>query len=249
MLRICLIVAIVAGLAAGAVSFFKVQDIITTTRQARDDYNGKWTNEVSAHTKTKATLKKTTADLETTKKDLDQTRVALDAANTKVSELDKQNTDLTAKLEKASADRDTAQQELERWRGVGVTPDQVRGMIADLEKTRKERAALITENKVVSANRDDWRSKYENLVGTNGPVPLPDGLRGKILAVDPKYDFVVLDIGEDQGVKKRGEMMVDRNGKLLGKVRIYSVQKDRCVANIMPGWNRGEILEGDEVLY
>ncbi len=59
MLRICLIIAIVAGLAAGAVSFFKVQDIITTTRQARDEWNGKYTNEFAAHTKTKATLKKT----------------------------------------------------------------------------------------------------------------------------------------------------------------------------------------------
>ena len=69
------------------------------------------------------------------------------------------------------------------------------------------------------------------------------------MAVDPKFDFVVLDIGEDQGVLERGEMMVDRDGKLLGKVRIKSVEKDRCVANILPDWKRGEIMEGDEVLY
>jgi hypothetical protein len=44
-------------------------------------------------------------------------------------------------------------------------------------------------------------------------------------------------------------MMVDRDGKLLGKVRIKSVSKDRCVANIMAGWKNGEVMEGDEVLY
>jgi hypothetical protein len=59
-------------------------------------------------------------------------------------------------------------------------------------------------------------------------VLLPTGLRGKILAVDPKYDFVVLNIGEDQGAKERGVMMVDRDGKLLGKVRIKSSQRPLC---------------------
>jgi len=248
MLRICLIIAIVAGLAAGAVSFFKVQDIITTTREKRDEWNGKYTNEFNAHVKTKATLKKTTADLETTTKELTQTKSDLDAANTKVSELDKQKEDLTAKLEKATGERDTAQQELEQWRQLSITPAQVRGVISDRDKLQKEKAALIMENKLVSASRDDWMAKYNDLVGTNNAPPLPPGLRGKILAVDPKYDFVVLNIGSDQGVLKRGEMMVDRDGRLLGKVRIYSVEKDRCVANIMPGWTRGEIVEGDEVL-
>ena len=78
---------------------------------------------------------------------------------------------------------------------------------------------------------------------------MTDGLRGKILQVDPKFNFVVLDIGEDQGAKQRGVMMVDRDGKLLGKVRITSVSKDRCVANILTDWQRGNIMEGDEVLY
>jgi cell shape-determining protein MreC len=248
MLRICLIVAIVAGLAAGAVSFFKVQDIITTTRAARDEWNGKYTNEFAAHNKTKATLKKTTADLETTRKTLEQTKNDLDAATTKVAELDKQNSELTAKLDKATAERDDAQQRLERWRNL-PEPDQIRAIIADLERTRKEKTALMAENKLLLASREDWRNRYENLVGTTGPVPLPAGLKGKVLAVDPKYDFVVLNIGDDQGAKPRGEMLVDRNGKLLGKVRIYSVQKDRCVANILSDWKQGLIMEGDEVLY
>jgi hypothetical protein len=122
-------------------------------------------------------------------------------------------------------------------------------MIADLKALDKERKALVAENKLLLISRNELQARLEDLIDPNSAVPLPDGLRGKILAVDPKYDFVVLDIGEDQGVKRRGEMMVDRDGKLLGKVKIYSVQKDRCVANIMPGWNQGEILEGDEVLY
>ena len=65
--------------------------------------------------------------------------------------------------------------------------------------------------------------------------------------VDPKFDFVVLDIGEDQGVIPDGEMLVSREGKLVAKVVVRSVEKNRCIANILPGWKLGEVIEGDEV--
>jgi hypothetical protein len=34
----------------------------------------------------------------------------------------------------------------------------------------------------------------------------------------------------------------------VAKVRVSKVQKDRSVANIMPGWQLGEVLEGDQVI-
>ncbi len=248
MLRICLIVTILAGLAAGALTFTKVQDIITTTRQQRDEWHQKDTSEVAAHNTTKKTLTETKTKLETTQKNLAQTKSSLDAANSKVDDLTKNNTDLTAKLDKASADRDEAQQKLERWSGL-PDPAAIRGIMADLEKTRKAKEAVIGENKLLAAKVMEWVNRWDNYFHDTAPVILPTGLRGKILAVDPKYDFVVLNIGDEQGVKERGEMMVDRNGKLLGKVRIKSVSKNRCVANILPDWQRGQMMEGDEVLY
>jgi len=39
--RISLIIAILAGLGAGALTFTKVQDIITSTRTERDDWHKK----------------------------------------------------------------------------------------------------------------------------------------------------------------------------------------------------------------
>ena len=78
---------------------------------------------------------------------------------------------------------------------------------------------------------------------------LPVGLAGKVLVVDPKWSFVVLNIGEKQGAVRRGVLLVSRNSKLIGKVRISSTQAERSIANIMPGWKLGEIAEGDQVLY
>jgi len=95
----------------------------------------------------------------------------------------------------------------------------------------------------------EQEARWNRIFGSDTAVVLPPGLKGRVLAVDPKYDFVVLDIGDDQGVKERGEMMVSRQGKLIGKVRINSVRKDRCVATILPAWKRGEIMEGDQVIY
>ena len=54
--------------------------------------------------------------------------------------------------------------------------------------------------------------------------------------------------GEDQGVLERGELLVNRNGKLVAKVVVRSVQKDRCIANVLPGWELGEVMEGDQVI-
>ena len=78
-------------------------------------------------------------------------------------------------------------------------------------------------------------------------VKLPAELKGNVVVVDPKWDFVVLDIGATKGALEDGEMLVSRDGKLVAKVIIRSVQKDRCIANIMPGWKLGEVIEGDVV--
>ena len=43
-------------------------------------------------------------------------------------------------------------------------------------------------------------------------------------------------------------MLVNRNSKLVAKVRILKVEKDRCIANVVPGWKLGEIVEGDAAI-
>ena len=80
-------------------------------------------------------------------------------------------------------------------------------------------------------------------------VKLPAGLKGNVLVADPKYEFVVLDIGEKQGVLEDGKLLVNRRGKLIAKVRVKSVQSDRCIANVLPGWKQEDIMEGDQVVY
>jgi cell shape-determining protein MreC len=88
-----------------------------------------------------------------------------------------------------------------------------------------------------------------SLTNKEEDVQLPAGLKGHVAAVDPKFGFVILDIGEDKGVLANGIMMVARGGNLIGKVQISRVDKTQSIANILPAWRRGEVMEGDVVLY
>jgi hypothetical protein len=249
MLRICLIIAIVGGLAAGVINFIKVKEVIATVVQQRND-------ETAAKVTAQNDLRKTKADLAATKKDLDgtksklaQTTKDLQAATAKAADLDKQAADLTAQLAKTKADRDAAQQKLAQWDQMDMNPLQVKTMKEDNKKLIVERDSLTAENKLLIKKRNELQSKLDEFVGSDQPPVLPTGLKGKVLVVDPKYDFVVLDIGENKGVLPRGELMVDRDGKLIAKVRVSSVQKDRSIANIMPGWTQSDVMEGDQVIY
>jgi hypothetical protein len=45
--------------------------------------------------------------------------------------------------------------------------------------------------------------------------------------------------------------MVRRGDKLVGKVKIVTVEANRSVANVLPTWKQGDVAvaAGDQVLY
>ena len=96
---------------------------------------------------------------------------------------------------------------------------------------------------------NDLQQRLDQVLGTQVENPIePPGLKGKVIAVDPKYDFVVLDIGRDKSVVERGVMLVARDGKYIGKVKISRANRTESIANLMPDWMRGQVMEGDEVI-
>ena len=49
------------------------------------------------------------------------------------------------------------------------------------------------------------------------------------------------------GLKEDSELLVSRDGKLVAKVIVRTLEKGRSIANLVPGWKLGEVIEGDEV--
>ncbi len=251
MLRVALILAVLAAIGSLVVSFLvtepTVKDLRTnlaSTTQSLEETRG-------TLTKTEGDLKKTKTELESKSKELDTTKVQLDEASVAAANNKKRADQLDANLAKTTKERNEAQAELAQWQALGVKPDQVVQLRADLKKTSEAKLALEDE-KVIFLKRigrlENRLAKYE---APDEKVKMPDGLKGNILAVGPLQDFVLLDIGENQGVKERGEFLVRRGSKLIGKVAVVSVEANRAIANVIPAWRQGDvrIAENDQVLY
>ena len=145
-------------------------------------------------------------------------------------------------------ERDDAQAELAAYRATGLTPDQISAVNTQNKTLQKTLAGIEAENKLLGRKVTDLQTKLDRYTGLEKPVYLPAALKGKVLVFDPKWNFVILNVGGDQGVLQDGELLVNRNGKLVAKIKVSSVQKDRCVANVVPGWQIGELIEGDQVI-
>jgi hypothetical protein len=249
LLRISLIVAIIAGLAVGALNFVKVKEIIVQTRTERDNEKTQKETAQRELASTKNELQKTTTELTQTKDSLASATAAKEKAEKTADEQSKRASELSDQLATTKQSLADVQAQLAAYVATGFSPEQVLVLGKTLKRAQDDVAGAQDENRVLSRKIEKLEhalAKY-NPEGAP-PVPLPATLKGEIVVSDPKWNFVVLNVGEDQGVKQDGELLVNRNGQLVAKVRVTSVQKDRCIANVLPGWKITEVLEGDQVI-
>ena len=245
MLRISLIIALVAGIAALAVTQLRVAENIKTLTGERDQFKADSERTQKEALDAKKLAKEATAAADQAKKALETAKTELATASEKADQQEKRANDLASQVERLTQQRNEAQTELAKWKASGLTLEQITATLLENKKITGENNGLKEENKVLARKLLSVESELAYFTGADKKVQLPPGLKGKIIAVDPKYEFVVLDIGETQGVLKRGEMLINRSGRLVAKVRILSVETNRCVANILPDWKQGEPMEGD----
>jgi hypothetical protein len=247
LIRISLILAIVAALAAGVLNVVVVKDKITTLTVQRDTEK---TDKQTAQTqlaKTKTELTNTKKTLADTQQELADTKVERDRANDKAATEEKRANDLSDKLAKTTQERDDAQNSLAAYKATELTPDQVLKLSKTVKMAQEQIAVMNDEKIVMLRTITRLTNELNKYIGPDTYVKLPADLRGKVTVVDPKWDFVVLNIGEDQGVLENGELLVSRDGKLLAKVIVRSVQKNKAIANLVPGWKFSDVMEGDDV--
>ena len=248
MVRISLIITIVAGIAALAISQLKVDAKIKALESDLESTRQTLTTSQKAERKAKKEAKDATAAAEKAKKELETTKNDLLAASEKADQQEKRANELAGRLDKATLERNDAQAKLSAWEVLGRSIADLQAMMVENKKLLGENDGLKSENKVLGRTLTQVKSELDILTGVKSKVELRPDLKGKVIAVDPKYEFVVLDIGLDDGVLTRGEMLVNRSGKLVAKVRILTAEPHRSVANVLADWKQGEIMEGDVVL-
>jgi uncharacterized protein HemX len=245
LLRIFLILAILAGLGAGGVAFYEFNTQIPALAKQRDQEKEDKNKEIAAHNTTKKKLKDTEGKLAQTQQELADTKSDLTKATARADAQEKRATDLQDKLTKTAADLQDAQNTVAAYKSSGLSPDEVVKLDKNFKDAQKEIAVINGEKAVLARTLATTQAKLDKYEGRNPDILLPADLKGSVVVVDPKWDFVVLNVGADKGVIQDGEMLISRDGKLVAKVVVTSVQKDRSIANIVPGWKLGDVIEGD----
>ncbi len=186
----------------------------------------------------------------------EQAKLDLNAANTenasqaqRVTQTQQAVQSARAAEQAAEQERNTTRQSNEDYKNLGMEIAEIKRIRTKLPKVERALTTAKSERDIVTKDNSRMRAQIEKLAPPEKKPLLPHGLRGKIVSVDAKYQYVVLDIGKHHGVVPKGEMMISRDGSLLGKIKVTRAEADYSIANILQDWKADEPIEGDLVIY
>ena len=186
-------------------------------------------------------------------------------AEAELAQIQKEKADLQTKLDenqKEITSLQTPVQEAEKNPNASPTDNSATARGADLQSqvddlrrqldsAEKEKAFLSEKLQDIQDRADQPKEGKKRREVVRETAPRRTGLRGTILAVNQAYNFVVLNLGTRHGVESNAEMLVLRDGTLVGKIRISSVEPATAIGDIITGsLARGaQIQPGDNVIY
>jgi len=164
-------------------------------------------------------------------KDLESTKSALESTNSKL---------------KVTAEQLQAFEESLK----GKKPDELFQEINDLSEKVK---VAESEQKMLAAAREKSESELKKLKDQL-EMTKPGGaksvsLSGRILAVNPTWNFVILDLGKNDMVVEGLTMVIYRGEKMIGRIKTVTVDAQTSVADILSDTPARAIEVGDQVVY
>jgi len=196
------------------------------------------TEELTADNKKKEeALASETVNLDKLKSDLEDAQKQVADRDAKLSQ---QNNDLTAKNARIT--------ELEAKVNSTVQPASQED---DLKKQLAEKDVLTTSIQTkLKENETELASLRQHEADRKAKV-MRKGLEGTILAVNPSWNFVVVSLGDRNGVIENSELLIKRGSQLIGKVRVTSVEPSTSVADIVVNSVRAglSVQPGDKIIY
>lgn len=214
--------------------------------------------------KAKTDLTQAQSDLKASTENLAATTAQKDEATAKLSAseaaLAKANTDLTSASTKASEqdakiaalDADN-KQKTDRIRELEIAPDAGAAGAQDTQVIARVQE-LETVNSKLQTDLEGSRSQLEELrkeKQARQELKMRNGLEGRVLAVNQAWNFVVLNLGDKNGVVGNAEMLVKRGNQLVGKIRVTTVDPNSSIADIISSTVPAgtTIAPGDNVIY
>lgn len=190
-----------------------------------------------------------------------EAEVRATAIQNELTQLQTEKSELQTKLQANQAEVASLQRRIEEAGGsTAAHPDNPGAaspaeMQAQLDEARRQLESAERENAFLSdkiriAQEQKARVEEERKQRREASSSRP-GVRGTVLAVNQAYNFVVLNLGGRQGVEPNSEMLVIRDGTVIGKIRISSVEPSTAIGDIVTSsLERGvQVQPGDVVIY
>lgn len=201
---------------------------------------------------TSTDLKTSQATEEKTKKDLAETQV-------KAQELSLSADKLSKDLEVAKTDLDSTNSKLKMTaEQLQTYTDELKGkkpaeLFTELSDLSEKAKVAESENKLLANAKTKVEEELKKL-RTEVEMTKPGSsksiaLSGKIVAVNPTWNFVILDLGKNDSVVEGLTMVLYRGDKMIGKVKTVTVDAQTSVADVLPGTPASAIEIGDQVVY
>lgn len=194
---------------------------------------GEWEN-------TKGELEQSKQELSETKDELASTQSELESAKQDVERL--QETVTAKNQEIAEKDQQIAAIEDEKA--------ELEGTISTLEQQVSEQEQTIAEQE---AEKDTLTQQLERCEGdlnrNTGTVVMKEGVEGKVVYANAEWNFIIIDVGNQDSAAVGAEMIIHRDDEMIGKLRIKDVKDHFSVCETLPEYETSPVKEGDHVLY
>ncbi|MEM4247849.1 MAG: hypothetical protein QXH80_01160 [Candidatus Nanoarchaeia archaeon] len=143
------------------------------------------------------------------------------------------------------------------------TQEDLNKALAKIEAHEKKIAELNKQVAILRGDIEDDSQKPQEGAQKDEKANLVEKLEGKVIELNPKWGFVVIDLGKNNkvlvgGKKKREEivplpegkiMLVGRDDKYIGKIKIVRVNDYCAIANVLPEEKEGKVEVGDRVYF
>jgi hypothetical protein len=183
----------------------------------------------------------------------------LEAAKGSGAEKAKTLESVNSNLEVAAAEKKKIDASMEALRGKfpGIELGEVPRVVKELEASQKklvgeeEDASLVKkrlEEDIAKNLAESSRIAEKNLQS----IKRVEGntFQATIVAVDNDWNFVVIGAGEKSGLTGSSKLLIQRDGRLLGKLLISKLEPNTAVADVEPGSLRNGVAlqAGDQVI-
>lgn len=248
---------IIVILACGGSLFFafKIFKMKKDLQARNEDLNNSLTAANNNLKKTEGTLKDvrktlstTSNDLAEASKNLDDTKTALDHKTQEAEGLKTQVASRDKELQSVKVELNSKNQQVQK-----IMDALKLAGIANIENVAQigeNVQRLVEENKVLTTQlgkmRDDNQQLQDKIVELS---TTPVNTRGRVANVQDRWGFLVLNIGEEQKVRKHSQFLIYRDSKPVGVVEVLSVGPTTSVAGILPEYQRGTPQVGDIAVH